>query len=240
MENPGCGSDLDRSRKLLGTRAMIAAARERLDAFFGRGLHSTSVPVMDGPLQPNHLLEQAPIVAMSSDLDNLASLKGDLLFTSGTRLLRLPSGAREPEKMVQAASPISSLAVSAEGAIAIGLDGVGVEIRGGRHNGRRIDELDSQKLICPTALLFFDEDTLIIASGSLKFKAAEWKHDLMSCGSSGSVWRVDLKSGDSVLIAASLAFPYGLARAPGEDVLVSESWRHRVVRFGSQPGGHPV
>jgi hypothetical protein len=219
---------------------MIAALRDRFDAFFGRGRFSTSVPVMDGPLQPNQLLEEAEVVVTRPALDNLASVDGAVLFSSGEDLFRLPRGAAAPEPIWRAPAPISCVAVDGAGAMAIGVDGVGIDIRGGRHDGRQIRTFVSGPLVCPTAALFVDEDTLIVALGSAEFEAAEWKRDLMSRGRSGSVWRVDLAGGKAELVAGGLAFPYGVARAPGNDILISEAWEHRIVRLGSQPGPHVV
>ena len=55
---------------------MMAALRDRIDRFFGRGSASTSVPIMDGPFQPNNRIEEAPVVVSADDLDNLIDLGG--------------------------------------------------------------------------------------------------------------------------------------------------------------------
>jgi len=216
----------------------MAALRDSLDAFFGRGRYSASVPVMDGPLQPNSALEKANVLTASPGLDNLVPVGESLLFTSGARLLRFSAQESESVEVWCAPAQISCLAVDSKGAVAAGIDGVGIDIRGGSHNGHQIRLSPSGQLSCPTAALFFDEDTLIVASGSARHKAADWKSDLMNRGASGTVWRFDLRTGKANLVGDRLAFPFGLARASGDDILVSEAWRHRIIRFGARPGVH--
>ncbi len=60
---------------------------------------------------------------------------------------------------------------------------------------------------------------------------ADWKRDLMDRRASGSVWRIALAdpARTATLLARDLAFPYGLAAGRDGALLVSESWRHRVV-----------
>src|SRR5690242_3815214 len=52
----------------------------------------------------------------------------------------------------------------------------------------------------------------------------------MQGGASGSVWRMDLRDGGTACLARNLAFPYGLLVA-GSDLIVAESWRHRLLRL---------
>ena len=80
-----------------------------------------------------------------------------------------------------------------------------------------------------TDLLFFDENTLLIAEGSNRHPMSEWKRDLMSRSSCGGIWLVELATMNLRKLAGDLAFPYGLAPRTKESVLVSESWNHRVL-----------
>ena len=76
--------------------------------------------------------------------------------------------------------------------------------------------------------------TLLLCQGSARHAASEWKHDLMRLGSSGSVWRIDLTSAEAVCIADRLAFPFGIMASRSGAILVTESWRHRLLSFASQ------
>lgn len=213
---------------------MIGFIRDRVDAFFGRGKYNITVPVMDGPLEPNQKLEEAPVIASAEGLDNLMSVGGAIYFSSGSTLLRLTAGYEVPQTISTFSAPIACLAADEQGNMAIGLDGDGIVIRGGSHDGVEVKAIGDKRLICPTSALFLDKNTLIVASGSSFYNATQWKHDLMSLGRSGSIWRIDLITGHSKSLAAGLSFPYGLGDAGDGGLFVTEAWRHRIVYVHEQ------
>lgn len=214
---------------------MIGAVRRAIDNFLGRGEAAVTVPVMDGPLKPNQLLESAPRLLEAPGIDNLVPTPEGIVFTSGPILSRIPGGeiARFP-------SVISCVAASADGALALGFDDGGVVIKDGRHDGRRFDRVDGQALNCPTAAVFLDPSTLIVANGSVACRPSQWRRDLMTLGRTGSVWRLDLASGAARRLAGGLAWPSGLALAPEGRLFVSESWRHRVLLMDAAQASAPT
>lgn len=205
---------------------MIAFLRDRVDAWLGRGQHSASVPVMDGPLQPNQLIETAPVLFRAEGLDNLTAAEG-LFYSSGAALMQ--DGA----ELARFDAPISAMAGCGP-ALAIGIEGTGIILRGGPHDGRRIERLGGRPAACPTALAFDGPNRLLVTLGSQAHLPSQWKHDLMSHGRSGSVWAVDLRSGADERLADGLAWPCGIA-TDGQGVVVSEAWRHRLLRLGGKP-----
>jgi hypothetical protein len=185
-----------------------------LDLFRGRAV---TIPPLDGALKPNTLLEDAEVIAEADAPDNLAVLDGRLIFTTGREVRSVGDG-----KLIWTArSEITALAVSGDGALAAGLETGGIELIG----GKAIEGFN-----CPTALAFASNGALYICNGSEAAAPSAWKHDLMSKSAQGSVWRIDPKSGKRQCLVKGLAFPYGIAvdEARGR-VLVSESWRHRIV-----------
>ncbi len=213
---------------------MISALRHALDSFFGRGDAAVTVPVMDGPLKPNQLLELATRLLEARAIDNLAATPEGIVYTSGPTLSSIPGGeiARFP-------STISCLAADANGALALGFDGGGLLIRGGTHDGRRFDQLDGQALNCPTAALFLNADTLCVSNGSSVHRPAQWRRDLMTLGKSGTVWRIDLARGRAQTLASGLAWPCGIAAAPDGRLFVSELWGLRVLLLDAAQRKHP-
>lgn len=211
---------------------MIGPIRGSIDRFLGRGEASVSVPVMDGPFRPNTALETAPVLSDLPGIDNIVRHGGDLICSSGAALVKLPVelGAR-PDVVETLPAPVTCLCTSDDGALAIGLDGRGVSIRGGAHDGMVIETVDGQPLSCPSALLFLDNDTLVVANGSATRVMADWTRDLMELGRSGSVWRIYLPSGKANCLAHRLAFPNGLALGGDGAVVVTEAWRHRILRM---------
>src|SRR6516162_7554774 len=71
---------------------MISVLRRAVDNFLGRGQAAVTVPVMDGPLKPNQLLEAAGRVLTAPDIDNLAATPEGMLYTSGNVLAGIPGG----------------------------------------------------------------------------------------------------------------------------------------------------
>jgi hypothetical protein len=204
----------------------------------GRGEHSITVPVMDGALKPNDRLERAETVAFVEHADNVLPFGDELLCSSGLQVLAIGAD-RSVRASFEAEGAVTCLAADSGGALAVGVDGKGIRIRGGRHDGAMLNRVGSSALTCPTAAAFLDPDRLVVANGSARFTASQWRHDLLHRGRSGSLLLFDLASGRARTLAENLAFPSGLCAAEDEPstLLVSEAWRHRVVRVGVEDGG---
>ena len=207
---------------------MIGVIRDRIDKLLGRGRHSIAVPVMDGPLHPNNRLEEARQIFAHEGLDNLTAAGGDIWFSCGADLMRYSARSGTVETVVTLEALITAIAANASGTLAIGLDGEGISIRGGRHDGHRITALGGRPLRCPTAALFLDEDRLAVTVGARDGLVADWKRDLMAHGQSGEVWEVDLDGGQVRQRAHGLAYPCGICMAP-DGLVVSEAWAHRLL-----------
>jgi len=216
---------------------MIDALRRGYNAFRGVAPPERIVPAMDGPLRPNTLLDEAPVVLDLAGVDNLVATADGVLLTSGRDLLALDGtgDAATARPLRSFEHPVSCLAADGAGGLAVGQDGRGVLIVGGAHDGLVVEQAGTMRLACPTAALFLDRNTLVVANGSTAGPAADWKRDLMAQRRTGSVWRIDLRRpGAATMLAGGLAFPAGLAAAGDDAVLVSEAWRHRVVRLAGQ------
>lgn len=207
---------------------MIQFFRDKVDRVFGYGRHSTAVPVLDGPMQPNHGLDEADVLCKADDLDNLVETESGIHFSSGHSMMMVEkSGQLTEVEMFEA--PITCLASTSNSTIAIGIEGVGIVLRGGDYDRQSIDNLDGQPLRCATAMFFIDPNTLLITVGSKSNSAAQWKRDLMTLERSGSVWRFDLSQGEAKCLTSGLGFPYGIIAQEDGTVVVSESWLHRLI-----------
>ncbi|MFC3075043.1 hypothetical protein [Shinella pollutisoli] len=222
---------------------MIAALKKAYANFRGFDLTHSAVPPMEGPLRPNTRLDAMPVALALDGIDNLVRFGEVMMCSSGMRLITL-SRAGQTLNAVEAAeqpAPISCLASDGSDALAVGLDGSGIVIRGGKHDGRTIDRLGDAAFSCPTSALFVDPDTLVVANGSSRHNAADWKRDLMSQGSTGSVWIVDLAATGGAAVtrlAENLAWPSGISLKRDGSFFVSEAWRHRVLSI-ERKGGAP-
>ncbi len=222
----------------MGVEIVIAALKRAYANFRGFDIDGSTVPPMDGPLRPNSALDVATKVLTLADVDNLVADQSGNYCSVGNELFALRKqgdAGYEPIAIRKFDAPISALASDTAGALAIGLDGRGILIQGGRHDGRIVEGTADDRFGCITALCFVSPDTLLIANGSSKYRAADWKRDLMTKGESGSVWKVDLKPGAPapIKLADHLRFPSGVGIA-GDRVFIAEAWGHcvRAVALG--------
>ena len=213
---------------------MIAAARNLFDKWRGSGRHAATVPPMDGVLVPNEAIEQAPLLLAAEAPDNLVANGGAVLFSTGKRAVRLHVRGltANAEEIAAFDSAVTALAARLD-AVAAGLETGRIHIVGGRHEGKVLSAIGGRTAVCPTALLFPDADTLIVALGSQQNPPSKWRDDLMEKNASGSVWRCDLATGKATCLADGLAWPAGLLAGSDGGLTVSESWRSRLVALGT-------
>ncbi|CDX59715.1 conserved hypothetical protein [Mesorhizobium plurifarium] len=191
-----------------------------LDVFRGKAV---TIPPLDGAFRPNTRLDDLPAFAELTEPDNLLAADGRLLVSSGNAILAVAAGS-EPIVVETFQSSVTALALSPAGELTVGLESGKLLIAG--------KEVSLPAGIrCITALAHADDGTLWLANGSSEHAPSQWAADLMKKGASGSLWARPA-GGDFRKAADGIAFPYGLYPADG-DVVVSESWRHQLVRFSA-------
>lgn len=191
----------------------------------GRADGATTVPMFDGALRPNQLLQQAQVVARLAQAQDLAS-DGAHLYVADGRAVHAVDDGGQLRPVVQADGEITAVACVG-GGIAIAVNGAEVQIHGGAHAGRRFDRFDGRQALAINALAV-DGTRLIATDGSQHYGCGQWRHDLMERGESGRVYRLDLESGGSTSLASGLGHAFGACMLDGK-VVVSESWRHRLL-----------
>lgn len=209
------------------------------DAVWGRGEFSVTVPSMDGALRPNTRLDDATVLLEAAGIDDLAVAGGRLYFSQRAQLLALDKRDEAPRLVKTYPASISALAASASGKLAVGLDSGGVLVRSAAENDSEVS-LDLPETSSPCAMSYAADGSLLICIGSAGNRASEWKRDLMMLGSSGSVWRVPASQRRAEEVGRNLAFPSGVAVDAAGAPVVSEAWRHRLVRKRSNGSWEPV
>jgi len=204
----------------------MSPLRKAVDAWFGRGEASITIPPMDGAFRPNDLLDLAPPVFEAPAPDCLAVASHGVVVSTDRRLFRIdrPGGAEQ----ASFDSPINALTGLPDGGLAVALADGAIVFVGGEHGGttlRRNPEAGSITALAPAS-----DGALFVANGSATNGHAEWKRDLMEKNASGSVWRVDPQTGAFTRLAGDLAYPYGLLE-DGGSVVVSESWLSALTRI---------
>ncbi|MDQ7246553.1 hypothetical protein [Dongia sedimenti] len=204
-----------------------------LDIFRGKAV---TIPPMDGALKPNTALDDAPVALEVEAPDNLCSDGERLIFSSHHKVFAWHGGRIEEIQSFDA--PVTALAVSSAGDLAIGLDNGDLGLMPRDGSPRQLPA--TANLACPTALAFDGTDALYVAQGSARHRPSDWAVDLMSKNAFGSVWRLDLAGkGGAKLVVQGLAFPNGLL-VDRDTVIVAEAWQHRVVRLAADGAQKPI
>jgi hypothetical protein len=195
-----------------------------LDVFRGKAV---TIPPLDGAFRPNTRLDDARAFAALAEPDNLVALDDRLLASSGNAVFSIVEGA-EPAVIETFPSLVTALAMSPSGELTVGLE-----------NGRLLTAGKEVSLPaevrCITALAYAADGALWLANGSAERAPSQWAADLMKKGASGSLWKQEPAGSEFRKVAGDIAFPYGL-HPIGKDVLVSESWRHQLVRLDDATG----
>eukprot|EP01030_Chromulinospumella_sphaerica_P022951 gene22951-22955_t len=168
---------------------------------------------MDGALKPNTALDDAEVVTAALAPDNLAVRNGVALYSSHREIREIGGSHRLLESCP---SDITAIAVAKNGTLAIGLEDGTLKL-----DGRLIEGFN-----CITALCFH-EGSLFVTNGSEHVRPGQWVSDLMHRNASGTLWQVDVASGERRKLAGGLAFANGVAVDAAQNrLIVSESWKH--------------
>jgi hypothetical protein len=210
----------------MGQTIMIAALRESFDRFLGRGDAAITVPIFDGALRPNQILEQAQVVATLEGAEDIATDGSALFVAQGATIVRLDADRRET--LLQFDSPITALASTPSGGFAVALAGREVRIVGGPHDGRAWTQAGGVPFGAINALTIAAGERILATDGSQVHPWTHWKHDLMSLGRSGRVMALDAADGSATILRGGLEFAFGACEVGGA-LWISESWRHRIL-----------
>jgi hypothetical protein len=209
----------------LGEIGVIPALEDFLDRVLGRGDAAITVPPFDGPLKPNQLLESAEVLGEFADPEDLACIGGALYLADGLALRRCEgSSSREVRRFDR---PVTAICGLPGGRLAVALSGVEIRIFAsaeGTDEGKRI----AGDLHAVNALASGADGSLLATDGSGDESSREWVRDLLNRGRSGRLLSIDTETGEIKVRASDLQFAFGAA-STGNDVLVSESWKHRLL-----------
>lgn len=211
---------------------MMQALKSLSDRFLGRGEAAITVPPMDGALKPNRLIEDAEILARFEAPADLASDGRSLLIADGNKVRRWHNGGAS--EIAAFDRPVTAVASLPHDALLVALDGTEVRIKGGAADGKSWNAASGKAFVAINALSVGADGVIFATDGSRQFPAEQWCHDLMELGRSGRAIAIDA-GGEAREIAAGLHYAFGACQS-GNDVWVSESWRHRVMAFPAGGG----
>jgi hypothetical protein len=204
---------------------VIATIREIANRILGRGEATITVPSFDGALKPNQTLESATILLECEAPEDLATDGDSLLIADGARLLRLAGSS--PTTVRTFERPISALATLPSGGLAVALSGTEVHVYD-TIAAKTPASVFTGELHAVNSLAPASDGTLIATDGSSARGVGDWARDLMELGQTGRVFLLDPRTHTTRRLAGGFGYAFG-AVASGSDVLVSESWRHRLI-----------
>ena len=209
---------------------MMPALKAFADRFLGRGDATITVPSFDGALKPNQILEKAETIGQFDAPEDLATDGKALYIADGSAVLRLDGTVTTEVRRFD--RTISALCCLPDGGIAAALDGREVQVFATPSASSPRATISDPALNAINALSPGPQGTLIATDGSTARPYRQWVYDLMERGRSGKVLSLDIASGSVRAIASGLSYAFG-ACAAGEDVFVSESWRHRLIAIAA-------
>ena len=213
---------------------MIAAVRDFANRFLGRGDATITVPSFDGALKPNQKLEAAETLLTCESPEDLAADGSNLLIADGQRLMCLSGSAVSEVRRFD--RTISALCGLPGGGLAVALGGREVRAYASPSAEQPSATFTDAVFNAINALALADDNTLIATDGSATCGVDDWARDLLELNRSGRVYRLDPGSRTVTRLAQGLGYAFG-ACAHGNAMLVSESWRHRLILVS--PGASP-
>lgn len=198
---------------------------------FGNRDEALSIPIMDGSLKPNNLLEEAPILAERQGLEDLAvGADGELYAACGPAILRVGADGALVE-VARFDRDVTALAAFDDGRLAAAIgDAVVLDAR--KPGRGAIDNADGQPFKAINALAAAPDGSLLMTDGSTTRPYAQWAFDLMEKGRTGRVLSCASGSDRAVTLASGFQYAFGVLAHPRGGALVSESWRHQIRRVG--------
>jgi hypothetical protein len=209
--------------------------------FRNRDRHAN--PVLDGPLRPNSRLEECPVVCATVDEpDDIAfSVTGDAYVTSGRKVILFAGGNfHQPNVVGEFEGLATGVAAHPTGGVIVCVTGSGIAFVDGPER-RVLRWTNAQGIKCPTAVCLDRAGQIYVCDGSQENTPDRWAYDLMEKRRSGRLLRINPQSGQQEVLASDLAYPNGVCIShDGASLIVSEAWKHRLLRFPITLEGIPA
>jgi hypothetical protein len=208
---------------------MIEVLKTWRDRVLGRGEAAITIPTLDGACKPNRLLEDADVLLNIDAPEDLATDGIKLFATDGNLVLRFDAG--KPAEHIRFDKTITAIACIPQGGMAVALDGRQIRIVGGPFDKKEWSSANGSPLLSINAISATDDGRLLATEGSAQQPYERWCHDLMELGHSGRLLEFNLARGDNRELRQGMHFAFGCC-VSGSSVIVSETWKHRLIRAG--------
>jgi hypothetical protein len=212
-------------------KEMIATLSRMRDRFLGRGDAAITIPIFDGALKPNRILDDAEQVMQVPSAEDLATNGTSIFIAEGSRVVRLND--RSLEDVATFSHDIAALACMPDGGFAVALKSGEIRISGGFADGATWTNVEGKPLRSVNSITLRRNGRLLVSDGSAQFDHDHWCHDLMSRGQSGRLVELDPVDLSSRVIAKNLSYAFGVCEFK-QAAWLCESWKHRILQC--EPG----
>lgn len=195
---------------------------------------------LEGALGPNSRLDDADAFAIANPEAICVNRDGQLLVSSGSNVLLVRQWGKEPEPWGNFAAPVSALAVSESGRVAVGLAGGRIVVC--EASGEPVPGwTPSLNLHAVADCLFLSDDEVAVVDHGYGAEDPILSLAPWDSAARGQVIAIN-RSGETRIIAAGLHCPMGIARGPGGSLVLSELERARVIDISGKglQSGYPA
>ncbi len=212
---------------------MFKALTSRFRSLGNQRGQSLSVPVFDGALKPNDVLEEAEVLVEKEGLEDLAvDCDGRIFAACGSEVFEV-SMTGDLSLIIRLEKSITALCVLPGRRLVVGL-GDRVVIAPGSTEEVVLTDAKGKAFTAITALSSCPDGILLICDASDKHSYPDWAWDLMSKNHEGRLLQYDTRSHEINVLAPGLAYAFGALQHSDNSILVSESWDHQVSRVGDR------
>jgi len=193
-----------------------------------------SIPAMDGAWRANDRLEECRRLPI--DVPNptgLAWSPDDKLFIASGKKILISAGPDYGSfsELASFSGFVRALTWHPELKLVAAVSGVGVVLGADQPGHKVLVDTDAAPLRHATGVAIAPDGSLFVTEGSATHPGEAWVKDLMRKGSDGRLVKFDAGSATGRTIVNDLAFPTAVALSPDGRPIVSEAWRHRLLRF---------
>jgi hypothetical protein len=213
---------------------------ESVSVFFRRRESEMPAMSLEGALGPNSRLDDADAFAISKPDAVCVNGDGHLLVSSGSEVLLMRQWGQAPERWANFDAPVTALAVSGSGHVAIGLVGGRLVIRGPSGEASQGWTPSTHPRAIVDCLFLSDDEVAVVDHGygpdEPVLSLAPWDD-----AARGQVLAIG-RGGATRVIAAGLHCPMGIARRPDGSLVITELERARVIDASGQAlqSGYPA
>lgn len=219
--------------------ARFTQLKHNLEQIFFPNRDQHAIPIMDGVLTPNDLLEEfAAIGPNEPDVDDICKgPDGALYMSAGHSVYRLSGlGGKQHSVYATFDAPVGGIAFHPDGRLLACIRGKGLAVIGFDGMMSWLTSVNGEPLHCLTAVAAAADGTIYLTDGSKHNRPEFWKKDLMEKNRSGRLISCSATLADAKILLNDLYYPNGLVLSADEEWLwFSESWNHRLSRI--QVGG---